>query len=74
MRGQTAGPREVPTEPTNVAATEPLVDEAFFEDVRERLAEAFRLDDFYAYRERRTDINTNPFGRLGTGDVKLSEV
>ena len=72
--GQTAGPREVPTEPTNVAATEPLVDEAFFEDVRERLAEAFRLDDFYAYRERRTDINTNPFGRLGTGDVKLSEV
>ena len=72
--GQTAGPREIPTEPTGVATTEPLVDDAFFEDARERLAEAFRLDDFYAYRERRTDINTNPFGRLGTGDVKLYEV
>jgi hypothetical protein len=72
--GQTAGPREIPTEPTGVASTAPLVDEAFFDDTRERLAEAFRLDDFYAYRERRTDINTNPFGRLGTGDVKLYEL
>ena len=38
------------------------------------LAEAFRLDDFYAYRESRTEINTNPFGRIGTGDVELYEV
>ena len=42
--------------------------------MRGRLAEAFRLDDFYTYRERRTELNTNPFGRLGTGDVKLYEV
>ena len=55
-------------------AAEPLVDPAFLDDVRERLAEAFRLDDFYAYRERRTKLNTNPFGRLGTGDVELYEV
>ena len=56
------------------AVPEPLVDEAFFDEVRERLAEAFRLDDFYAYRESRTEINTNPFGRIGTGDVELYEV
>ena len=73
--GQTAGPPlEIPAEPTGVAATEPWVDQTFFDDTRERLAEALRLDDFYAYRERRTDININPFGRLGTGDVKLYEL
>ncbi len=75
---QDAGPpavvQETPTEPSEVAAPEPLVEEGFFDDARERLAEAFRLDDFYAYQERRTDINTNPFGRLGTGDVELYEV
>jgi hypothetical protein len=54
--------------------TETLVDEAFLEEVRARLIEAERLEDFYFYRERRTDLNTNPFGRLGTGDVELYEV
>ena len=75
---QGAGPpavvQETPTEPSEVAAPEPLVEEGFFDDARERLAEAFRLDDFYAYRERRTDIKTNPFGRIGTGDVEFYEV
>ena len=70
---QTAERREVPAEPTGGAAT-PLVDQAFFDDTREQLAESFRLDDYYAFRMRRTEINTNPFGRLGTGDVKLYEV
>ena len=68
-----------PQEPSQAIAAgqegaEPLVDEAFFEQVRERLVEADRLEDFYFYRERRTEINTNPFGRLGTGDVDLYEV
>ena len=71
---RTAVPREVPAGPAGVATPEPLVDEGFFDEARERLAEAFRLDDYYAYGERRTDISTNPFGRLGTGDVKLYEV
>jgi len=66
--------QETPTEPLEVAASGALVEEGFFDDARERLAEAFRLDDFYAYRERRTELNTNPLGRLGTGDVKLYEV
>ena len=57
-----------------VAAPVPLVDVAFLDEVRARLADAFRRDDDYAYRERRTEINTNPFGRVGTGDVELYEV
>ena len=57
-----------------VAAPAPLVDAAFLDEVRARLADAFRRDDDYAYRERRTEINTNPFGRVGTGEVELYEV
>ena len=53
---------------------EQLVDERFFDDVRARLTEATRLEDAYFFRERRTEINTNPFGRLGTGDIELYEV
>ena len=58
----------------SVAEVESLVDETFLDQVRARLAEAERRDDFYAYSERRTEINTNPFGRLGTGDIELYEV
>jgi len=72
--GQTAESQGMPAQPDDVAEPDTLVEEGFFDEVRERLAEAFRLDDYYAYLERRTDINTNPFGRLGTGDVKLYEV
>jgi hypothetical protein len=71
---QDAAQQQTPLESADVDAPEALVDEGFFDEVRERLAEAFRLDDFYTYRERRTELNTNPFGRLGTGDVKLYEV
>ena len=52
----------------------PVVEEGFFDAVRERLAEADRLDDLFFYRERRTELHTNPFGRLGTGDVSVYEV
>jgi hypothetical protein len=71
---QDAAPAQTRRAPADGGAPEPLVDEGFFDDVRERLAEAFRLDDFYTYREHRTELNTNPFGRLGTGDLKLYEV
>ena len=33
-----------------------------------------RLWHRYAYKERRTELHTNPFGRLGTGDTIVTEV
>jgi hypothetical protein len=41
---------------------------------RENLARAQRLDHLYTFKERRTDLHTNVFGRLGTGGIRLSEV
>jgi hypothetical protein len=52
-----------------------LPDEApFFDAVRENMARANREQFRYAYKERRTELHTNPFGRLGTGDVLLYDV
>jgi hypothetical protein len=48
--------------------------DAFFHRVRENLARAERATHLYTYRERRTDIHTNPFGRLGTGGTSVYEV
>jgi hypothetical protein len=42
--------------------------------VRENLARAERLADLYSFKERRTDVHTNPFGRLGTGGTTTYEV
>ncbi len=42
---QDAAQWEISTGPAAVAAPEPPVDAAFFDEARERLAEAFRLDD-----------------------------
>ena len=53
----------------------PLPDsEALFAAVRENLTRAGRVQDKYAYKERRTELHTNPFGRLGTGGTILYEV
>lgn len=53
----------------------PLPDEeAFLAAVRENLARANREQSRYAYKERRAELHMNPFGRLGTGEVRLSEV
>ena len=49
-------------------------EEPFFNAVRENMARANREQHRYAYRERRTEIHTNPFGRLGTGDIVLYDV
>ena len=55
--------------------TPPLPDpETFARTVRENLARAERVADLYAYKERRTDVHTNPFGRIGTGGTRLFEV
>lgn len=53
----------------------PLPDrDAFYRRVRDNLARAERATHLYTYKERRTDVHTNPFGRLGTGGVSLYDV
>jgi len=49
-------------------------EEPFFNAVRENMARANREQSRYAYKERRTELHTNPFGRLGTGDVVVYDV
>jgi hypothetical protein len=46
----------------------------FLEAVRENLARAGRVQDQFAYKERRTQLHMNPFGRIGTGGTALYEV
>lgn len=47
---------------------------AFYAAVRENLARAQASADAFSYKERRTAIHTNPFGRLGTDGVELYQV
>ena len=58
------------------AAQDPKLpdEETFFAAVRENMARANREQNRYAYKERRTELHTNPFGRLGTGDVVVYDV
>ena len=57
------------------AQERPLPDaDALFKAVRENLVRAERDTHLYRYKERRTDIHTNPFGRLGTGGTSLFDV
>ena len=49
-------------------------EEPFYMAVRENMARANREQVRYAYKERRTELHTNPFGRLGPGDVLLYDV
>ncbi len=56
-------------------AQQPLPDpDTFYETVRQNAVRSNREQNRYAYRERRTDVHTNPFGRLGTGGTSLFEV
>lgn len=48
--------------------------ETLYKTTRENLARAQRVVHLYAFRERRTDVHTNPFGRIGTGGTRLFEV
>lgn len=47
---------------------------AFLREVRENLSRAEEIAHLYSYKERRTDVHTNPFGRIGTGDTRVLEV
>jgi hypothetical protein len=42
--------------------------------VRQNLTRAERSQHLFTYKERRTDIHTNPFGRLGTGGTSVFHV
>jgi hypothetical protein len=48
--------------------------ETFYRMVRENLARAERTAHLYTYKERRTDVHTNPFGKLGTGGTSMFHV
>ena len=53
----------------------PLPDaDAFSSAVRENLARAERTAYLFVFKERRTDVHTNPFGRVGTDGSSLFEV
>jgi hypothetical protein len=53
----------------------PLPDrDAFFKAVEANLQRAQREQWKYAYKERRTDVHTNPFGRIGTGGTSVYDV
>jgi hypothetical protein len=53
----------------------PLPDkQVLFTATRDNLARAEREQRFFAYKERRTEVRTNPFGRLGTGPIRVYDV
>jgi hypothetical protein len=57
------------------AQDRPLPDaETLYKEVRANLARADREQYRYSYRERRSEMHINPFGRLGTGGMLLYEV
>jgi len=53
----------------------PLPDpQPFFEAVRANLARSQDEQNRFSYKERRTTINLNPFGRMGTGETRVVAV
>jgi hypothetical protein len=55
--------------------TAPLPDpQPFFDAVRRNLTRSQEDQKLFGYKERRTNVNLNPFGRLGTNGTRLIEV
>ena len=53
----------------------PLPDpKTFFDSVRSNLARSQDDQKLFAYKERRTDLDLNPFGHVGTGGSRVIEV
>jgi len=46
----------------------------FFEAIRANLARSQDEQNRFAYKERRTDLDFNPFGRIGTGETRVIAV
>jgi hypothetical protein len=58
--------------PGNAQTAPPLPEpKPFFDAVRQNLARSQDVQKLYAYKERRTELNLNPFGRLGTGGTRV---
>lgn len=56
-------------------SSRPLPDaESFYAETQKNLARSTELQYQYAYKERRTELHMNPFGRLGTGEERVYEV
>jgi hypothetical protein len=56
-------------------APRPLPDRAsFFKATQDNLARAQREQNGYAYKERRTELHANPFGRIGTDGIRVYDV
>jgi hypothetical protein len=49
-------------------------DEPFFAETQRNLSRSTQIQYRYAYKERRTELHMNPFGRMGTGEVRLYEI
>jgi hypothetical protein len=47
--------------------------ETFLRTARENLARSQQLAHHYAYKERRADFHMNPFGRMGAGEVRVTQ-
>jgi hypothetical protein len=55
--------------------TAPLPDpQPFLDAVRRNLTRSQEDQKLFGYKERRTNVNLNPFGRLGTNGTRLIEV
>ena len=53
----------------------PLPDpKPFFDAVRSNLARSQDAQRQFAYKERRTELDLNPFGHIGTGGTRVIEV
>ena len=48
--------------------------DAFLREVRENLARSQHISHRYSYKERRTDMHFNPFGRIGTHGTSVFQV
>jgi hypothetical protein len=55
--------------------TRPLPDaQTFLTAVRENLARSQDAQKYFAYKERRTDLDLNPFGHVGMGGTRVIQV
>ena len=50
------------------------IPDTLYRAVRENLLKAESVAHLYSFRERRTDVHTNPFGKIGTGGAQLFAV
>jgi hypothetical protein len=48
--------------------------DSFLADAREALTRSQQIWHRYAYKERRTELHLNPFGRMGTSGTRVTEV